>query len=108
MIVELRNLRKVDRYKAEYVRRLLAKGKIPNHSAETNGYLSYDSEELANYTANVKWGRPPKRRKIGDLTLSEIMSLDATAYEQLDSIRRTTINDIKNYGHCIENVYVNV
>ena len=58
-IRELRNLAKVDRAKANYIRALQNRGVIKKIVNE-KGYVCYDSTELRLYQKNVRWGRPVK------------------------------------------------
>lgn len=59
MIKELRELDKVDRAKSNYIRCLQNKFKIKQIINE-NGYVCYDTEELAKYQSSARRGRPPK------------------------------------------------
>lgn len=58
-IRELRNLAKIDRAKANYIRALQNRGVIKKIINE-KGYVCYDSTELRLYQKNVRWGRPAK------------------------------------------------
>ena len=62
MIKELRKLDKTDRAKSNYIRGLQARGRI-KQIINKQGYVCYDTEELAKYKASAKWGRPPKIRE---------------------------------------------
>ena len=59
MIKEIRKLAKTNRAKANYIRQLQNRGRL-SKKINDKGYLCYDTEELKNYTQNVKWGRPVK------------------------------------------------
>lgn len=56
---ELRKLAKTNRAKANYIRALQNRGVIKKLVNE-KGYVCYDPEELRNYQATVRWGRPAK------------------------------------------------
>lgn len=57
MIKELRKLDKIDRAKSNYIRFLQNSGRISKLISE-NGYLCYDTIELAEYYKTARVGRP--------------------------------------------------
>lgn len=63
MNVEIEELRHLPRAKSEYISQLQRKGALPRYFT-ANGYAAYSPEDLANYKANVRRGRPPKKLKV--------------------------------------------
>lgn len=57
MIKEIRRIE--SRSKANYIRFLQYRGKIPTHIND-KGYVCYDTNELKDFQKNNKRGRPPK------------------------------------------------
>lgn len=63
MLKEIRKLEKKDKKKARNIRSLQNRQNIGKFISK-NGYVMYDTEELKEYKANSKIGRPVKREKI--------------------------------------------
>lgn len=55
----LKELRKIERSKSNYIRALQYKGSI-NAYLNDKGYVCYDPVELRNFQKTHKRGRPPK------------------------------------------------
>ena len=64
MMIFLKDLRKENVAKHQYIWLLMKKGKITKHIV--NGYLAYDDVEYENYKRNAKIGRPLKEININE------------------------------------------